>query len=379
MIERIEIAVGATSVPVIPYDSYVAATLFLATGRTAGEVLPLLGLTSDEWKRLGRAYNEFAVDGASLWTELYFPGLSEAEIYQLIAPPRWKPPVTATPDLRDTRRILNAVRRAPHIGPFAHCDWPMTWIAAHPVAKLLSYTHDGSTVYFGGKPLADRKGVPLEVDVESFAVVDGRWLRDANRIYGQGEGRTTYWYVVEGADYESFEALNLRYARDKAQAYYITGKTIRTKSPEAFEIVPELRLNYRDITRQLIYDHSYFARDRNGVYFYGDRLRGARPEAFRDLGHDYVTDGRNVWYLASGKKQIEGADAASFIVPGPEDRRIPMRDSSIPVTDRFRPYRDGAPCDPALCFDDWRPFFESRTDLAGWWWHEIERKDRERS
>ena len=44
--------------------------------------------------------------------------------------------------------------------------------------------------------------------------------------------RKTYWYEVEGADIATFEALNLRYARDRERAYYITGKTIRTKSPE---------------------------------------------------------------------------------------------------------------------------------------------------
>ncbi|MCH5770595.1 DKNYY domain-containing protein, partial [Salmonella enterica] len=80
---------------------------------------------------------------------------------------------------------------------------------------------------------ADKQGNPLDVDAESFQAFGGRWLHDRHRVYGEGEygaQRRTYWYEVEDADIATFEALNLRYARDRERAYYITGKTIRTKS-----------------------------------------------------------------------------------------------------------------------------------------------------
>lgn len=47
--------------------------------------------------------------------------------------------------------------------------------------------------------------------------------------------------------------------------------------------MPEIRLNYRDGTRDELHDISHIARDREAVYFYGTRLKGARPENFRDL------------------------------------------------------------------------------------------------
>ncbi|MGV8294236.1 hypothetical protein ACV36C_35855, partial [Pseudomonas aeruginosa] len=119
--------------------------------------------------------------------------------------------------------------------------------------------------------LADKQGNPLDVDAESFQAFGGRWLHDRHRVYGEGEygaQRRTYWYEVEDADIATFEALNLRYARDRERAYYITGKTIRTKSPEAFEIVPQVNLNYRDNSCDFRRDGSILARDREFVYFY---------------------------------------------------------------------------------------------------------------
>jgi hypothetical protein len=240
---------------------------------------------------------------------------------------------------------------------------------------LCCYTHDGRTVYFDGKPLTGRNGERIDADAASFKALGGRWLCDRHQVYGQGlygAQQTFYWYVVEGADAATFETLNLRYARDRGQAYYITGKTIRTKSPDAFAIVPELRLNYRDGTRDPLHDSSVIARDREAVYFYGARLKKAKPENFHVLGHGYATDGTNVWFLDE-KKIIEGADAASFTVPSPGEPHVRHHSSGHGVTDRYRPYVDGEPCDPQAVIEVWRPFFEARPDLQDWWWHRLTR------
>jgi hypothetical protein len=371
--ERSDLPVGDGAVPVIPYDTFEAANLFLATGRTPEEVLPLIGLSPAQWERLSETYRWFPYTYGDSQRRSYFGGLGDAEILRLVLAPRWNLKPGDEPDLRSTWHVREAVRRNPRIGPFAGCDWPITCIAPHPEATLCCYTHDGRTVYFDGKPLTDRSGEMLEVDAGSFEPVGGRWLRDRHRIYGQGEfgpRPTFYWYVVEGADHATFKALNLRYAHDKARAYYITAKTIRTKSPEGFGIVPEIRLNYRDGTRDALHDISHIARDREAVYFYGTRLKGARPENFRDLGHGYATDGTTVWFLDE-KKVIEGADAATFIVPGPGEPHVPGRVRGHAATDRYRVYVGAELCDPQEWIEDWRPFFEARPDLGGWWWHQL--------
>jgi hypothetical protein len=373
MSERADFRVGEGSVPLIPYDSFEAANLFLATGRTPEEVLPLVGLSPAEWTRLREVYRWFPESSGESERHRYFGALPDAEIFRLVLGPRWNVSAGAPPDLRSTWHIREAVRRNPHIGPFARCGWPATCIGPHAEATLVCYTHDGRTVYFNGKPLTDRKGEPLEVDASSFEPVGGRWLRDRHRIYGQGEfgpRLTAYWYVVEGADHASFQSLNLRYARDRAQAYYITAKTIRSKSPDAFEVVPELRMNYRDISRDPLHDVSVIARDREAVYFYGTRLKGARPENFRVLGHGYATDGATVWFLDE-KKVIDGADAATFTVPGPGEPHVDGRVRGHGATDRRRPYVDAEACDPHEWFEAWRPFFEARPDLGEWWWYQM--------
>lgn len=373
MTERSDHGVGDGTVPVIPYDTFEAASLFLATGRTREEVLPLIGLANGEWDRLRETYRRFPTALGESYRHAYFKGLDDAAICRLVLPPRWRLQEGDTADLRSTRHIREAVWRNPHVGPFAGSGWPCTFIAAHAEAVLCCYTHDGKTVYFDGKPLADRKGGRIVVDAPSFRAVAGRWLADRHHVYGQGQygaNQTFYWYVVEGADAATFEALNLRYARDGRQAYYITGKTIRTKSPETFEVVPELRLNYRDGTRDLLHDTSVIARDREAVYFYGTRLKNAIPDSFRDIGHGYATDGTSVWFL-SRKKLVENADAATFTVPGPGEPHVTGRHGGSCVTDQYRPYVEGEPCDPLQWIEDWRPFFEARPDLKGWWWHEL--------
>ncbi|GGC49987.1 DKNYY domain-containing protein [Chelatococcus reniformis] len=373
MTERSDHPTGDGTVPIIPYDTFEAANLFLATGRPSREVLPLIGVSPAEWARLREAYRWFPSHFGDSQRRAYFGRLDDSAILRLVLGPRWSLKGSDAPDLRATWHIREAVRRTPHIGPFAGCGWPITWIAAHAEATLCCYTHDGQTVYFDGKPLSGRKGERLEVDAESFAPVGGRWLRDKHRIYGQGEAGakpTFYWYPVDGADPATFEALNLRYARDQARAYYITGKTIRTKSADAFEVVPELRLNYRDGTCDLLGDISILARDREAVYFYGTRLKGARPDSFRDLGHGYATDGAAVWFLEQ-KRLIEGADAATFTVPGPGEPHVYGRSGGHGAADRHRPYVGAKPCIPSDWVDDWRPFFAARPDLSGWWWHQL--------
>lgn len=371
MTERTDCSAGDHVVPVIPYDTFEAANLYLATGRRLEEVLFLIGLTPEEWTRLHAVYRWFPTSLGEIYRHNYFPGLDDAGVLARVLPPRWRVSDDMT-DLESTWHIREAVRRNPRIGPFKDCDWPITFIAAHPEAMLCCYTHDGQTVYYDGRPLADRSGTPLAVDAPSFQAVGGRWLLDKDHVFGQGEfgaRHTAYWYVLDGVDRASFEVLNLRYARDAGQAYYITGKTIRSKSPDAFEIVQELRLNYRDNVCEPLHKGSVIARDREAVYFYGAKLKGARPAGFRVLGHGYATDGTNVWYL-DAKTMIDGVDVASFTVPGPGEPYVQGRTGGgAAVTDRFRPYERGEACDPADGFEDWRPFFEARRDLTDWWWH----------
>jgi hypothetical protein len=59
MSERFDYLTGNGVVPVIPYDTFEAANLFLAAGRAREEVLPLIGLSGAEWEKLRETYRRF--------------------------------------------------------------------------------------------------------------------------------------------------------------------------------------------------------------------------------------------------------------------------------------------------------------------------------
>ena len=361
-----------TLAPLLPYDVYAAAEFFLQTGRSEQQVVARLGMSALDWRKLAAAYFDQLHNSDYLWKiEQLHPEVSRDALITGLAGPRWQPPADGTSVATWTRSVRSAVHTAPHIGPFADVPWTATFIMFDPVAWLRYYSHDGAHVYYCGQRVADKAGVPIEVDCATFHHLGGRWYSDGSRIFGQGElgGTRHYFRTLEGADPATFTVLNLRYAKDSRRAWYITGKEIRTKSAHTFEVLPWMRLNYRDVKREFFTDTSRLARDAEAVYFYGTRLKGAKPATFRDLGHEYATDGTTVWFLGT-KKVVAGADAASFIVPGPGEPYVQGGSGSAAVSDRFRCYDVGKPADPRDNVERWRPFFEFRSDLIGWWWHE---------
>lgn len=353
----------------LPYDLYAATELFLSTGRSEAEVLPRIGLTADRWHALAPAY--FALlhgDDHFYQVQALWPEHDAIRLLDALIGPRWRFPEGAVSPSRAARAIRCTVLAAPHVGPFADAPWTAVHILNDPVATLRYYSHDGERVFFKGEPLRDRAGASLTLDAASFRHLGGRWYTDGSRFLGQGELRGSrdrwYWWTLEGADPESFRALNLRYAKDAAQAWYVTGKTIRTRSPAAFEIVPRLGFNWRTGEAKTNLDDSLVARDAERVYSYGVALRGADPARFRSLGQDYWTDDQRVW-TDDGKTPVEGADAASFLVPRPSDPLVDRQGGD--ATDRDRPYDRGRPVPSLAAYESWSAFFLARDDRAEWW------------
>jgi hypothetical protein len=134
MSERFDYLTGNGVVPVIPYDTFEAANLFLATGRAREEVLPLIGLSGAEWEELRETYRWFPTALGDSYRRDYFEGLDDAAILRQVIRPRSPIKEGDEPDLRSTWDIREAVRRNPHIGPFKDCGRPCIFIAAHPEA-----------------------------------------------------------------------------------------------------------------------------------------------------------------------------------------------------------------------------------------------------
>ena len=352
----------------LPFDLYVAADFFLKTGRGESEVLPRLGITSARWKVLSESYfqllqsDSFVGGIAAIW-----PHLSREDVEAALIGPRWRFPAPK-PSLHAAALGIRALVLAkPRIGPFADVDWPAVHVCDHVVAYLLYYSHDGTAVYFAGKRLVDATGAALDIDASAFRHLGGRWFTDGDHILGQGErgsGTERYWWRLEDVEPASFEALNQRYAKDARQAWYITGKRLRTRDAAAFAVVPDLRVNWRTGESSLVVGDSLLARDAQHVYSYGVKVRDADPARFRSLGADYWTDDRHIW-TQRGKRPIVSAEAASFHVVSPRDPPVALGFGD--ATDRLRPYRRGEPLSPHFAYGAWTAFFNARADQDTWW------------
>jgi DKNYY family len=224
------------------------------------------------------------------------------------------------------------------------------------------------------RPLWAKNGSPLPIaNSEGFRWIAGRWFTDGVHIIVQAQQGSSmayeYYYRIEDADLESFEVLNERYARDARQAYYITGRTIRSKSPAAFH--PLIYRDWRapDEHGQALESemrvHPYYAADNESIYVCGRRINGSDGASVEALSSHYVVDASHVYYYG---RRIE-ADRASFVVGLSNHGQGPLR-----ATDHHGPVEFGKR-QTVLDLDqieDWRSFFESHPQLHDYWWHRMQ-------
>lgn len=176
-------------------------------------------------------------------------------------------------------------------------------------------------------------------DYDTFEPLNLIWAKDKHRVY-------CYDSPLRGADRDSFTVLNALFARDKNKAYYLSG-FIKEANPATFRALdagwfesewpgieciqgyaaddshvfhhiltigkPRL-IQGADVATFRVRQHG-FAMDKAKVYSEGWPLPKAIPGTFRLLGHHYSTDGTRVYY---GNTILPGADAATFQV-GPDE------------------------------------------------------------
>lgn len=201
------------------------------------------------------------------------------------------------------------------------------------------YAIDGDAVIrrSHGQPLWTKDGKPLPIErPHAFRCIAGRWFTDGVHVIVQGQLGSAivrqYYYRIEDADLDTFEVLNQRYARDVRQAYYITGKTIRTHSPHAFRpLVYETwsRPGTGGVAFEMR-EHEYVAVDDESIYVTGRRVAGSHGASAVGFPGNYFADADRV-YCYGRPKDI---DRASFVC-GPDEAGF-MR-----VTDRLGPIDNG--------------------------------------
>ncbi|MBE9611017.1 DKNYY domain-containing protein [Chitinilyticum piscinae] len=252
------------------------------------------------------------------------------------------------------------------------------------ITERLAY-RDGQIIdlcFAPPRPLWQKDGSPLPIQApEHFHVLipieaDGplRWFSDGLCIYAQAQQGSAmayeYYYAIPEADPASFTVLNQRYARDARHAYYITGKTIRTRSAESFITLPDKHPlldahgNVTELCDSYLNDSGMFATDGSAVYVCGSILKNANADRFRLLPCLYASDGERVFYRG---KPVD-ADAASFVAilqdcgdGGPR----------LWACDRDAPFAGGQrqlAADPQVQAQ-WNAFFACHPELTDYWWH----------
>ncbi|MBN3796084.1 DKNYY domain-containing protein [Burkholderia sp. Ac-20392] len=219
-----------------------------------------------------------------------------------------------------------------------------------------------------GLPLWAKDGKPLPIErPHAFRCIGGRWFTDGVHVIVQGQLGSAmvmlYYYRIEDADLDTFEILNQRYARDARQAYYITGRTIRTRSPHTFRPLVYETWNRPADGRGVTFEtceHEYIATDDESIYMNGRRINGSHGASAIGFPGGYFADADRVYYYGRPKD----IDRASFLC-GPDEAGY------LRCTDRIGPIESGErqTVQETRLFDDWRSFFTMRPELRDYWWH----------
>ena len=189
-----------------------------------------------------------------------------------------------------------------------------------------SYIEDKNDVYW--------RNLPLHVsDRESFTFVKKKndildWAKDKNYVYCLWRNSKESNIVrATIADYDSFEAIDMYYARDKVQVYYCD-TILPGADPSSF-----IKIGYE------------LYRDTKSVYYRGKKVCDYTA-SFKDFLYNYITDGCQVYYLGyKVAKVLEGADVSTFeIMDGyaKDKNHVYLHGEIVEGADpkTFKPYED---------------------------------------
>ncbi len=216
-------------------------------------------------------------------------------------------------------------------------------------------------------------------DPASFtALSDPTWIAAEPLSYA-GKDKTSVWFMhkqVPDADAQSFIYFvggQCHWGRDRFRLYcfYVENnpviKIMKSPAPETFGFFTENqgRSAYR---RQ-------YARDAKFVYYYGRRVQGARPETFRRLPNDRLSEGASEsdYYVGDQAvyfygKRVDGADPSCLRV-----FHLPGLGHSEYAFDRSAFYCSGQrmPDFKVGCNRDIGYYVNARLDLAAEYWSQI--------
>jgi hypothetical protein len=174
-------------------------------------------------------------------------------------------------------------------------------------------------------------------DHVTFTPLNDVWAADCKGVFKQNTR-------LRAADPQSLQVLNLLYAKDDVQVYYIMGVAKDIVDVATFEVLDpgiysicggsERRLGFaRD--SENVYVHEFFsgkpkvlrgadrgtfvrlqygyANDNKAVWFESERIKGCDPNSFQPINEIYSKDKNHVFY---GEATLRGADPSAFHLIG---------------------------------------------------------------
>ena len=133
----------------------------------------------------------------------------------------------------------------------------------------------------------------MEINPKDFKLYKNKdkllYFRNNGKLYIGG----SFFEVEYVQDLDSFEAIDESYSKDKYNIYY-AGTPIYDVDKSTFQIIMP----------------DYYAKDKNNVYSGSDKIKDANPDTIKILNQVYLKDDKNV-FLNFGQK-MENVDVATF-------------------------------------------------------------------
>ena len=133
----------------------------------------------------------------------------------------------------------------------------------------------------------------MEINPKDFKLYKNKdkllYFRNNGKLYIGG----SFFEVEYVQDLDSFEAIDESYSKDRYNIYY-AGTPIYDVDKSTFQIIMP----------------DYYAKDKNNVYSGSDKIKDANPDTIKILNQVYLKDDKNV-FLNFGQK-MENVDVATF-------------------------------------------------------------------
>ena len=174
--------------------------------------------------------------------------------------------------------------------------------------------------------------IEVDADPESFETLgtnNMKWARDKDFVFIKGK-------KLEFIDRDSFEVLNTEFAKDKNQVFCGL-ENVKEAHANNFRIREFYNLSGEKVVLGIDDNAAYdcyfgrytympsdsidalqplygkYYRDKNYVYWWGQKITQLQVEKLKPLNGKYIADSELVYYT---NKIVEGADSSTFVVTG---------------------------------------------------------------